>query len=315
MAGDGLIRCVGGNCARKGKQRSHVSVSASVGGVPSLAVLALLGPDGPYLADAAEPVVRADDLGLLRGEGIFETLRVIGGIPVDLPDHVDRLSRSARAVDVQLPDASAIIELARLAIAHWSEPDGVLRLVSTKGSDTAAPVRFALITPLPSGLKALRAAGIAVVTLALGVHATARAQAPWLLGGVKATSYAVAMASQRAASLAGAADAIWMSSDGEVLEAPTSTVLIAQGTALLTPPAAELGLLPGLTLNRLKQLVDVTERRITRHDLVAADEILLASSVRGVVPVVSLDGQPRRIGAHGTRLPSALEASLRDNPA
>lgn len=278
--------------------------------VRAVSTLAVLGPDGPYLADPTEPIVRAEDLGLLRGESVFETTRVISGGAVDLDNHLARLAASAEAVDVDLPNRGALRELAEHAIEHWTASDGVLRIVATKGGDAVPPIRFALVSPTPGGLHALRTGGIEVVTLTLGVTATVRASAPWLLGGVKATSYAVAMAGQRAAHDRGAVDAIWLSVDGEILEAPTSTVLIARDGALLTPPAAALGLLPGLTVARLRQLADITERRLTTDDLAAADEVLLASSVRGLVPVTAVDGRPLPIGAYGARLPAELERNL-----
>jgi 4-amino-4-deoxychorismate lyase len=283
--------------------------------VPAVSTLAVLGPDGPYLADPTEPIVHAEDLGLLRGEGVFETTRVVSGTAVDLDEHLARLVESARAVDVDLPDSSALRELAARAIRNWDAPHGVLRLVATKGGERVPPVRFALVSALPAGLDALRTGGIEVVTLTLGVTATARASAPWLLGGIKATSYAVAMASQRAAHDRGAVDAIWLSADGEVLEAPTSTVLIARGGALFTPPSAALGLLPGLTLSRLRRISEITERRLTTDDLAAAEEVLLASSVRGVVPVTAVDGRSLSIGRYGAELPAALERHLVEHPA
>lgn len=277
-------------------------------------MLALLGRDGPRLVEASEPVVRAEDLGLLRGESVFETLRLVSGVPVDVDRHIDRLAQSAQAVDVDLPAPDELEALAARVVDAWPERDGVLRLVATKGGEGVDPVRFALVSPMPAGLDELRTNGIAVVTLGLGIAADARSRAPWLLGGAKSTSYAVAMAAQRAAATQSAVDALWVSSDGTVLEGATSTVLVARGAALLTPPAAELGLLPGLTLWRLRRLVPIVERRISTAELAAADEVLLASSVRGVVPVSSLDGRALAIGPFGARLPAALERDLRANP-
>jgi len=293
----------------------QVSASLSAGAptdtlrlVPTLAIV---GPDGPQLADPTEPHIRVDDLGLLRGETVFETLRVIGGGPVDLDRHLDRLAHSAAAVDVALPPADEFAAAVWLAIRNAGVPDAVLRLVATKGSESAAPVRFAYISPLPPGLVEQRRRGIGVRTLPLGFPADLRKRAPWLLGGVKSTSYAVAMAGQRTAVAAGDDDAIWTSSDGEVLEGTTSNVLAVIGGELVSPPAEEVGLLPGLTLARVRDVAPLVERRITVEELAGAEEILLASSVRGVVPVIRLDGTPREIGPVGRELPEAVEQRLR----
>jgi 4-amino-4-deoxychorismate lyase len=276
-----------------------------------VATLAIVRPDGPQLADPAVPQIRVDDLGVLRGECVFETLRVIAGGPVDLDRHLNRLAHSAASVDVELPTADEFAAAAWLAIRSSGMPDGVLRLVATKGSDTAAPVRYAYLAPLAGDLIEPRIRGISARTLTLGIPAALRKDAPWLLGGVKSTSYAVAMAGQRVALDGGDDDAIWISSDGEVLEGTTSNVLAVIDGALVTPPPAELGLLPGLTLARLQDVAAVAERRITVAELAAAQEVLLASSVRGVVPVIRLDGVDRKIGAAGRELPAALEERLR----
>lgn len=276
-----------------------------------MATLAIVRPDGPELADAGQPHVYVDDLGLLRGESVFETLRVIGGAPVDLDRHLARLAHSAAAVDVTLPDPAHFAAAAWLAINAADSTEGVLRLVATKGSEVHGPLRFAFVSRLPASIVEQRVRGITAFTLTLGVPAALRTSAPWLLGGVKSTSYAVAMAGQRAAIEAGYDDGIWISSDGEVLEGTTSNVLVVLGDVLYTPPPAELGLLPGLTLARITDVAEVVERRLTVVELAAAQEVLLASSVRGVVPVVRLDGVRREIGPVGRELPVALEARLR----
>lgn len=274
-------------------------------------VLAVLRDGGPQLADPDEPVVQAGDLGLLRGEGVFETLRVLDRRPVDLAAHLDRLARSAAALELALPPATELAALAALGISAWPGQDAVLRLVATKGGDGVDPVRLALLTDVPAGLPDLRRRGIGVITLALGVPAGLRGQAPWLLGGVKCTSYAVPMAAQRAALAAGAEDALWVSSDGQLLEAPTSTVLVALDGGLCTPPAGEVGVLAGTTLAAVRRLVPVADRHVSVAELASAAEVLLVSSVRGAVPVTSIDGRPLPVGPHGRHLPEALEAHLR----
>lgn len=278
----------------------------------SVSTLAIIGADGPALADPRIPQIRVEDVGLLRGESVFETTRIIGGAPVDLDGHLQRLARSAAAIEVPLPDSHDFVRASWLAIRAWANPDGVLRLVATKGGDGGVPpVRFALVTSLPAGLTELRLSGISAVTLPLGIPARLRPDAPWLLGGVKATSYAVPMAGQRAAHARGADDAIWVSSEGEILEGPTSTVLAVVGNAIYTPPAMEVGTLPGLTLARVRDIAEVVEQHITVGQLAAAQEILLVSSVRGAVPLNCLDGVARPIGPFGRRLPNALEEHLR----
>lgn len=272
-------------------------------------VLALLGTP-PRLVDPTAPVLRADDLGVARGESVFETLRVAGGRPAFLRLHLDRMSRSAQRLAIDLPGGWE--ELALAAVEAYDGSDGVLRLTCSKGAPGAGPVGFALVTPVPAETLRGREQGVTAVTLPLGVPARLRAEAPWLLGGVKSTSYAVNMASLRAAEADGAQDAVWVSSDGFVLEGPTSTVAWVSGGRLVTPPAEEVGTLPGTTAHVAleRSPVPVEVRLGTAEELAAADEVLLLSSVRGVAPVVRLDGRELGVGPVTAQLRAAYEQAV-----
>ena len=271
--------------------------------------LVLLGPP-LQVVDPATPVLRADDLGVARGESVFETLRIAAGRPAFLDLHLSRLARSAERVAIDLPGGWD--ELAHATVEAYGHADGMLRLTCSKGVKGGAPVGFAMAAPIPE--EAVRGRqGVTAVTLDLGVPADLRARAPWLLGGVKSTSYAVNMASLRAAEAQGAQDAIWVSSDGQVLEAPTSTVAWVSGGVLVTPPADEIGTLPGTTAAVTLGLaeVPVEVRRGTVEELRAADEVLLLSSVRGVAPVVRLDGRDLPVGPVTAQLRDAFEQAVR----
>ncbi|MCW2599202.1 MAG: aminotransferase class [Frankiales bacterium] len=260
--------------------------------------------DGLRRVDATTPVVRADDLGVLRGESVFETARIAAGRAVFLDAHLRRLAASAERLDIALPRGWEALAEA----ACQGKDDGVLRLVCTKGPP---PLGFAVVTDVPEETLRAREHGVRVMTLTLGVTALQRAEAPWLLGGVKSTSYAVNMATLRYAHDEGADDAIWVSSDGEVLEAPTATVAIVRDGVLFTPPSS-VGILAGTTLQGVLDLerVPATVRRIPAAELHEADEVMLLSSVRGVAPVTALDGRELGIGPVTKDLREAFEASL-----
>jgi len=272
-------------------------------------VLALLA-GAPRLVDPDTPILRADDLGVARGEAVFETLRIAAGRPAFLSLHLERLARSAARLAIALP--AGWEELARFATDAYGAKDGVLRLTCTKGPPDGEPVGFALATGVPASTLLAREHGVAAVTLTLGVPAAVRSTAPWLLGGVKSTSYAVNMASLRAAEELGAQDAIWISSDGIVLEGPTATVAWLSGGRLVTPPAEQVGTLAGTTAHVAFGLssVPVDTRLGTARDLRAADEVLLLSSVRGVVPVLQLDGRELGIGQVTRKLAGAFERAV-----
>jgi 4-amino-4-deoxychorismate lyase len=275
-------------------------------------VLALLDPAGgePVLADPNAPVLRADDFGVVRGESVFETLRIAGGRVHFVEAHLARLARSAQRLAIELPPGWA--RLVEVAVGAYRRPDGVLRLTCSKGPPGGVPVGFALVSEVPADTIRGREEGVRAITLTLGVTAGVRAASPWLLGGVKATSYAVNMASLRHAQAEGADDVVWVSTDGEVLEAPTSTVAWVKDGILVTPPAGDVAILPGTTADVVLGLHEgpFEVRRGTVDELAAADEVLMMSSVRGVAPVVELDGRHLGIGPVTAQLRSAFEAAL-----
>ena len=252
--------------------------------------------DGLREVPPSEPVLRADDLGVVRGEAVFETLRVIDGRPCFLAEHLARMAQSAKRVDLPLPDGFA--ELAHKAAENAD--DAGLRLTMTKGG-----VGFAVLFDVAADTVAQRQ-GITVVTLPLGVPSDVRRTAPWLLGGVKSTSYAVNMASSREAHARGADDAIWTSTDGYVLEAPTSTV-VALVDGVLVTPSAETGILPGTTLLACRQHVEIADAPLRPEQI---EQAALLSSVRGVAPVTALDG--RQLATDRVReLQALFEKALR----
>ncbi|HST66993.1 MAG TPA: aminotransferase class IV [Mycobacteriales bacterium] len=261
---------------------------------------ALVGILGVGLVEATAPQVRADDLGLVRGDGCFETVRVRpdGGLD-DLDLHLERLARSTAALELPPTDPGAWRELAGTMLAAWTGGTGgeaVLRLILTRGpSEAGPPTAYALLSAISERQLSERRDGVTAITLSRGLTADATVEAPWLLGGVKAISYAVNMAALRYARAAGADDVIFTSADGQLLEAPTATVVWLAGGVLRTPPPQPLGLLDGVTVRHL--FADGagfgTEiQRGTTEDLYGADGVWLLSSVRVAAAVNTLDGKP-----------------------
>jgi 4-amino-4-deoxychorismate lyase len=265
--------------------------------------LTLLGLLGTGLVDPRSAVVHADDPGLTRGDGCFEGCRVrtdsSGRSQVDKLDaHLARMRRSASAL--QLPfDADEWRVLVDKALAACVTPgEWAMKLLLTRGPAGGTPVGLLTVSALPAEYPRQRRDGIAVATLDRGTAADAFARAPWLLGGVKALSYAVNMAAQREAVRRGAEDVIFVSADGFVLEAPTSSVVWAVGRALFTTPLDGTGILGGTTQQLLFERAAAagwrTEAARARvADLFAADSLWLVGSVRGPVDVVRIDGVVR----------------------
>jgi 4-amino-4-deoxychorismate lyase len=251
-------------------------------------------------------VVPADDLGLTRGDGCFEATRVVtddnGNIRVDhLPEHLVRLQASSVALG--LPDVvtgtwqSAITEL--LADSdHTGE--AILKLMITRGresSPTCPPAGIVTLTPMSPTTLSQRRNGISALTLNRGTASDAFADAPWLLGGVKTLSYGMNMAAQRFATAQGADDVIFVSTDGYVLEGPTSAVVWLSGGGLTTTPVGATGILASITQRALFEAADRIGIRTgyrlgTVAELRSADGVWLVSSGRGVARVHTMNGTP-----------------------
>jgi 4-amino-4-deoxychorismate lyase len=261
---------------------------------------------GRGLVPPDEPVLHADDEALLRGRAAFETLRIYGGRPFRLDEHLERMQASAARLGVPWP--GGFEELADQALAVAREPDAVLRLYLTPGREgSGQPASLALVSALPEDLEERRARGISLTSL-LGV----RAEAPWLLGGVKSTSYAVNMAAEAEARARGADDAVFVRDDGIVLEGPVTNVWWRRGSTLYTP-ALELGILAGVTRAVLIEAApaagyEIAEGAYPLGDLLGAEEAFTSSSVREVLPVVEVDGHRLERGPAAAALQQALRA-------
>jgi len=258
--------------------------------------LLAVGVHGRGLVPADEPVFRAGDEALLRGSAAFETLRSYSGHLFLLDRHLERLGFSVAALG--LPAADGAEELA-LLVAAAAPPDHVLRLFRTED------MLVATAAELPPGLDELRARGLALRSF--------EHHPPALLAGVKSTSYAVPLAARREAERAGADDALFVS-DGRLLDTATANIWWCTRGELHTPAAGP-GVLSGVTRGFVKELEDASEGTYGLEALQAADEAFTTSSIREVMPVVSLDGRPigdGRPGPAAARLQAALR--LRSTP-
>ena len=244
---------------------------------------------GRGLVDPAEPVFRADDDALLRGGAAFETVRVYGGRPFLLVDHLTRFRFSAEALALPAPDG--VEELVAL-VGTAAPPDHVLRLYRTSIAVVATAAA------LPAGLDDARAHGVTLKSFEVGPPTS-------LLAGAKTTSYDVSFAARREAEQAGADDALLVGA-GRVLEAATANVWWRRGTQLFTP-AVRPGVLPGVTRGFVLALGPARVGEFGLSDLLSADEAFLTSSIREVMPVVALDG-----AAIGDGRPGPAAARLQD---
>jgi branched-chain amino acid aminotransferase len=233
---------------------------------PSLASV-----DGTISPSDAAVLVLPDD-GLLRGDGVFEVVRAYGGRMFALADHLDRIERSAAAIDLDLDRRSIETEAAAL-LERAGELDCLLRIVCTRRGR-----RILALEPLPVHGETI---SLATVTYSPTV----------ILNGVKSLSYAANMQATRIARQAGADEALFVRPDGIVLEAPTSTLFWVSPTGSLRTTATGIGVLESITRAKLIERLEVETGAFSLDDVLNASEAFLASTTREVQPVSSVDGR------------------------
>jgi 4-amino-4-deoxychorismate lyase len=272
-------------------------------------VVALL--DGTVLPVDA-PLLRPDDAGVTRGDGVFETTLVVDGEPRDLPEHLQRLRISADLLDLALPAPDGWLHAVGAAVkARTPAHQQVLRLFATRGPEHGGgPTCWVSTGPMPAASLRERRDGIRVLTLDSGTRAAEAQRLPWLLAGAKTLSYARNLAAQRWATAHDADDVIFVDPDGRVTEGPRSSVVAAFGDTLVSPPVD--GILDGITVRRLLAAASaagwtVQRRPLAVTELAAADGIWLTSSIRLLARVRMLDGTSCPDGDLGATLAALLQ--------
>lgn len=243
--------------------------------------------------DPGAPLLTATDLAATRGDGIFETVAVVDGVPQAVEAHLDRFERSARLLELPAPDRALWRRAVQTVAAELDVPRGAVKHILSRGDEaTGAPTGWALGFA-PAQQLSGPPPELDVVLLDRGYRSDVATTSPWLLQGAKSLSYAINMAALREARRRGANDVIFVSSDGLILEGPSSTVIARIHGEYVTPPV-EHGILSGTTqadvFDALRQEgARVSTRALTPADLSSADALWLCSSTRGAAPVRSLD--------------------------
>jgi branched-chain amino acid aminotransferase len=230
----------------------------------------LASVDGTISA-TADAIVPLKDDGIYRGDGAFEVIRLYAGRPFALADHLDRLGRSATAIELQFDRPALEAEIAALLQAA-GPVEGQLRLIVTRGGR-----RIAATEPVPAHAESI---AVATVTYSTTI----------ILDGVKSLSYAANMQATRIAKSRGADEAVLVRPDGVVLEPPTSSIFWAPSGGPLRTSALSDGVLESITRDRLVEALDVEQGSWQVEDLLGAGEAFLASTTREIQAVSAVDG-------------------------
>jgi branched-chain amino acid aminotransferase len=264
------------------------------------------------------------DRGFLYGDSVYEVTRTAGGRPVDLGRHLDRLARSAAAIGMDLPARAVLAGAVGETLAAAGTGEAYVRIIVTRGGgeiglDPALadrPRLVVIVRPLVLLDPAVHETGVEVALVAVRRNPR-RALDP----AIKSGNYLNNILGLREARARGAHECVMLNADGWLTEGSTSNLFIVRGDAVRTP-AFEDGLLDGITRGRVLELagaagIPAGEAHLGRDDLLTADEAFLTSSLRGVLPVVRVDGLPLGAGRPGpvTRTLAAYYGSFLERVA
>jgi len=255
--------------------------------------------DGKW-TPAAEAGVSVLDHGLLYGDGVFEGIRVYGGRPFLLDEHLDRLEASARALVLDLPAArEEIAEVCREAIARSGHEDGYLRLVVTRGvgalgvSPHTCPRASLIVISAPLSLYPPERYrdGVRLITSSLR-----RSASDALPPQIKSLNYLTSVLASIEARRQGADEAVLLNAQGLIAECTADNLFVVSRGRVLTPSVAS-GALAGITRALVMRLlgeqgIESAEVPLTPADAWTADELFLTGTGAEIVPVCEIDGRP-----------------------
>ena len=242
----------------------------------------MVEPDRPHL--------RADDHGVIVGDGVFETLLVLrrdeGVAAFAVQRHLERLRRSAGILRFECPYSDDDLRAAIAQCLDVAPGAGIVRITATSGGG-----------PLGSGRSGSRASIIVIAGNRPPDYppGTAVAIVPFprnergAMAGVKTTSYAENVLALDIARERGASEAIFADTRGRVSEGTGSNIFWSDGERLHTPPL-DTGCLAGVTRALLLEQLDIAETHLPVKDLPGVPEAFLASSTRIVQSIARIDG-------------------------
>ncbi|WP_428261322.1 aminotransferase class IV [Haliangium sp.] len=258
------------------------------------------------LYDPEHAVVSVFDRGFLYGDSVYEVMRTSAGVPVDEAPHLARLADSAAAIALCPPSVEYLRAAIRESLAAADNDESYIRVVVTRGGgeiglDMALadePRLIIIIKPLTRPAPELYQRGIALAI----VHRQ-RTSRQSMDPRIKSGNYLNNIMALHEARRVGADEALMCDAAGRVAEGTTSNVFVVNGGGLITP-TLDIGLLPGITRRRVIELarrdgMDVVEGVLTPEQVRSADEAFITSSIRGVLPVATVDGAPLACPAAG----------------
>jgi branched-chain amino acid aminotransferase len=245
--------------------------------------------DGEFVpADRA--VIPVHDLAVLRGLGAFELVRTYNGLPFALEEHLQRLQHSVQKMGLSLPwTQEELIRIVRETLQRNqvnAHSESNIRIIVTGGSSPdfmthqGQPRLLVLVSQMPRSPEAWYTDGVKITTM----------QSRRILPGAKSINYLSATIALKKAHTQGAVESVYVDREGWVYECTTSNIFIFKGTHLVTPGRRILsGITRAFILDLAQDLFEVEVRDLSLVELLAADEVFITGTNKGVVPVVQVD--------------------------
>jgi branched-chain amino acid aminotransferase len=240
-----------------------------------------------------------NDLGIVRGYGVFDLLRTYDGVPFKLREHVERLARSAHAIDLELPWTLEGIEaIARDVYWRNDLADATIRIIVTGGASPnfmtpqGNPTLAVMVEPVAPTSEEEYERGVSIISVEMARF----------LPHVKSLNYIGAIMAMKQAARTGAVEALYRDAAGQVSECTRSNLFVFRGDRLITPQE---DVLPGITravvLEIASDAFEVSEAPLHYDELLACDELFITSSTKEILPVVKLDDHTIGGGEPGPR--------------
>ena len=228
-----------------------------------------------------------NDLGIVRGYGVFDLWRTYDGVPFHQAEHLERFASSAAQIDLTLPWSAAELDgLINETVARNGLNNAAIRLIATGGVSSdymtpqGNPSLVIMVTPVPVYPETQYSEGCKATTVEMIRERPT----------VKSLNYAGAIMAVEQAKKEGAIEALYRTADNHITEGTRANLFLFKGDQLITPSAE---VLPGITRMAVLKLAadrfDVVERAIHVDELAAADEVFITSSTKEVLPIVQID--------------------------
>jgi len=280
----------------------------------------ILVHDGHQVVPAEDARIPVLDHGFLFGDSVYDVIRTANRRPFMMAEHLERLRASGALIYLEIPWSD--VEIAeRIALLHekLGDVEAYFRIVATRGVGPLAllptgcdePGLYISWRELMTYPEAFYSEGCSV-----WIVSRQRNSQQALDPRAKTGNYLNNMLGLVEARREGADDALFLNADGELTEATTSNLWIVEGQRIVTPPLGA-GLLAGITRDWLFATSEtVIEETVSRDRLVGADEVFLTGTVKGIMPVTRVDGEPVGSGVPGwvtRRVADRYDAALEAN--